>query len=119
MDKNIKIAKQLLKLAKNLIAGENKTYRFGKDFVLITIDSNDWKQFGNKPEWVEIVSYLDDYCKGKFYGIDHSCAKIFTDGHESVKLTFDGTSNENHKSPQALIENNLISLGFQKEMKNE
>ena len=116
MDKTTRIAKQVvLNLARQMIARQEKTYRFSKDCVVINIPKDGWKQFGNKPEWVELVSYIDDHCKGKFYGIDHSCARVYTDGSESVKLTFDGTHNADRKSPQALIENNLKSLGFQKE----
>ena len=115
MDRNsIKIARQLVTIARSLMAG-NKTYSFGKDCVILTIEGRDWKQFGNRTYWVEIVDLLDEQCKGTFYGIDNSCREIMTDGRESVKLTFDGRNDATHKSPRTMIENDLRTLGFEEE----
>ena len=114
MNNNVKIAKELVKLAKSLVAGEEKSYEIGDDKVILTIPEKGWKDFGKSPEWLEIVDCFDDSCKGNFYGIDRSCSRVMRDRSEIVELTFDGANDAEHKSPKTKIEQALKSLGFKK-----
>ena len=115
MDK-VRIARHLVRLAEELVLKE-RSYRFsdkGTEFakLVITLPSEDWKEIGKSPYWIEMVDLLNDDCKGNFYGIDHSLFKIRKDGHETGELTFNDVNDADHKSPRKLIERNLKEMDF-------
>lgn len=86
------------------------------DELKLWIPRGEWKAFGKSPYWTEIVSLLNEDCLGNFYGIDHSQFKVIRkDGkdYESGVLTFNGVNDEEHKSPEMKIKNNLEAIGFE------
>lgn len=116
MDK-VKIAKSLIKLAKELIHAdiERKYYIEGKKEdarLFVRVHKDDWKNFGKSPEWKEITMAINEECQGNFYGVDHSCFKKDKDDYEVGVLLFNGTNDKDHKSPVAMFHNNFKKINF-------